>query len=135
MPTVFLDTNILLYRLDRAQPDKREIAMALVRKHVSEITISVQVLQEFYVNATRKLGLTPSDARSEVELWSNRRVIQPSPKLVLSAIDSSERYRISFWDAVIVESAVSADASILFTEDLDHGQTIRGVKIINPFPQ
>jgi len=135
MPTVFLDTNILLYRLDRAQPDKREIAMALVRKHVSEITISVQVLQEFYVNATRKLGLTPSDARSEVELWSNRRVIQPSPKLVLSAIDSSERYRISFWDAVIVESAVSADASILFTEDLNHGQTIRGVKIINPFPQ
>jgi predicted nucleic acid-binding protein len=109
--------------------------MALVRKHVSEITISVQVLQEFYVNATRKLGLTPSDARSEVELWSNRRVIQPSPKLVLSAIDSSERYRISFWDAVIVESAVSADASILFTEDLNHGQTIRGVKIINPFPQ
>jgi predicted nucleic acid-binding protein len=133
MRTVFLDTNILLYRLDRSQPDKRQSAISLVRKHASEIAISVQVLEEFYVNAIRKLGLTPSDARSEVELWSNRRVTQTSSKLVLGAIDLSERYRISFWDALIVESAVVADAGILFTEDLNDGQVIRGVKIVNPF--
>ena len=133
MPTVFLDTNILLYCLDRSNEDKRQIAISLVRRHVADIAISVQVLQEFYVNATRKLGLTPSDARSQVELWSNRRVTQISSKLVLSAIDSSERYRISFWDALIVESAVLADANILYTEDLSQGQVIRGVKIVNPF--
>jgi len=133
MPTVFLDTNVLLYRLDLSQPDKRQMAIDLVRNHVSEIAISVQVLQEFYVNAVRKLRLSPSEARSEVELWSHRRVIQPSTKLILGAIDSSERYRISFWDALVVESAVLADASILFTEDLSHGQMIRGIKVVNPF--
>jgi predicted nucleic acid-binding protein len=133
MPTVFLDTNILLYRLDRSQPEKRERSISLIRKHADELAISVQVLQEFYVNAVRKLGLTPADARSEVELWSNRRVIQPTSKLVLSAIDSSERNRISFWDAMVIESAVAADASILFTEDLNAGQSIRGVRIVNPF--
>jgi predicted nucleic acid-binding protein len=133
MPTVFLDTNILLYRLDKSQPDKRQTAIDLIREHVGEIAISVQVLQEFYVNATRKLGLTPSNARSDVELWSQRRVIQTTPQLVLSAIDSSERYRISFWDALIVESAVAADATVLFTEDMNNGQSIRGVRIVNPF--
>jgi predicted nucleic acid-binding protein len=133
MPTVFLDTNILLYRLDRSQPHKRQAAIDLIREHVDEIAISLQVLQEFYVNAVRKLGLSPSDARSEVELWSKRRVVEPSCKHVLSAIDSSERYRLSFWDALIVETAVVANATVLFTEDLTHGQVVRGVKIVNPF--
>lgn len=135
MPTVFLDTNIHLYRLDLSQPEKRNISVNLIKRHVSEITVSVQVLQEFYVNAVRNLKLSPSEARSEVEMWSRRRVIQPTSAMLLSAIDTSERYRLSFWDSLVIEAAAAADASILYTEDLNAGQVVRGIRILNPFTE
>lgn len=133
MKSVFLDTNVLVYAIDPRDPGKRGAALDIIRGLSGGWSLSVQVLQEFYWTSVRKLSISPSDARTATELWSRQRVVQPSPQLVLGAIDTSERYRISFWDALIVEAAVAGQCDFLYTEDLANGQVIRGVTVMNPF--
>jgi predicted nucleic acid-binding protein len=133
MKSVFVDTNVLLYLVDQSEAAKSLKAREVVTEWADHITLSVQVLQEFYWVSTRKLKLPPSDARALVVLWSQKRVLQPGPELLLQAIDTSERYLISFWDALIVESAVATGCETLLTEDLNHGQVFRGVRVQNPF--
>lgn len=133
MKSVFIDTNVFVYSVDGGNPAKRERAIEVIAESAGRCAISVQVLQEFYSACTRKLNLPPSEARAIVEMLCRQRVFQPGPEMVLHAIDTSERYRISFWDALIVESAVAAGCDVLLTEDLTHGQSIRGVRIENPF--
>ena len=133
MKSAFIDTNVLLYLVDPSEPGKRQAAREIMTEYGANFAISVQVLQEFYSISTRKLTLPPSEARALVKVWSGGRVLQPGPELVLEAIDTSERYRISFWDSLIVESAVATGCNLLLTEDLNHGQVIRGVRVHNPF--
>ncbi len=133
MPTVFVDTNIFLYCFDLSAPAKRDIALARISALEESLVTSTQVLQEFYWNATKKLGMTPAEARRAVEHLSKRKIVQVGAPLVLSAIDTSERYRITFWDALIVEAAALAKADVLLSEDLNPGQVIRGMKVDNPF--
>jgi predicted nucleic acid-binding protein len=133
MKSAFLDTNILVYAVDPRDPRKRDAALDIIRSLSSGWSLSVQVLQEFYWASIRKLSISPSDARATTELWSRQRVVQPTPQLVIGAIDTSERYRVSFWDALIVEAAVAGQCDVLYTEDLSHGQVIRGVTVANPF--
>jgi predicted nucleic acid-binding protein len=90
-------------------------------------------LQEFYVNATAKLRVSPAFGLQIVEQLCQKRVVQISPSIIVKAIDTSERYLISFWDALIVEAAVAGGCQLLYTEDLNHGQKIRGVLVHNPF--
>jgi predicted nucleic acid-binding protein len=133
MPNAFADTNIFLYRIDETDRRKCEIARDLISNIGEELVTSTQVLQEFYVNATQKLRVSPSDAIRVIDALGRRKVVQVSPQMILSAVETSERYRIGFWDSLIVEAAVAGGCRVLYTEDLSHGQSIRGLTVQNPF--
>lgn len=132
---VFLDTNVLVYADDLDAGDKRTRAQALLRQLItdSRAVISTQVVQEFFVAITRKLGVEAAVARKKVELLLRLDVVLVRPELVLAAIDLHRLHGLSFWDALIVRSAASAGCGRLLSEDLSHGQVIEGVRIENPF--
>jgi len=132
---VFVDTNVLVYADDLDAGDKRGVAQALLQELIagSRAVVSTQVIQEFFVAATRKLGVPADIARRKVELLLRLDVVLVRPELILSAIDLSRLRSLSFWDALVVRSAASAGCGRLVTEDLNHGQVIDGVRIENPF--
>jgi predicted nucleic acid-binding protein len=136
MSKSFIDTNILIYAMDRADPTKqmhsRAILQSLLANDHSGV-ISTQILQEFYVTATKKLNLDPILVKSILHNLENYEVVVVNPDLIESAIDCSILNRLSFWDALVVVCAESAACDTLLSEDLNHGQIIRGVKIQNPF--
>jgi predicted nucleic acid-binding protein len=96
-------------------------------------TISTQVLQEFYDRATRKLHIERAVARAQVRRLTSLQVVQVSSPIILAATELQERRRISFWDALIVRAAVTADCDELWTEDLQAGAVFDGVRVVNPF--
>ena len=135
-PRRFLDTNILLYALstDQGERAKKEIAVGLLE--FRDLGLSMQVLQEFYVQATRPTR--PDRLRHDQAVTlikSFRRFpVQFTDLLVLeAALDTSHRFHISFWDAAIIEAARTLGCSVVLSEDLNHGQDFAGVQIINPF--
>ena len=132
---VFLDTNVLVYAQDADVPDKRQRSRALIAAVVAAGSgvISTQVLQEFYVIATRKMGVPPLAAKSVVQSFRLFEVVQLSPDLIEQAIDRSVLSQLSFWDALIVAASVASGCTTIFSEDLNAGQVIDGVKITNPF--
>jgi len=133
----FVDTNVLLYSYDQSAGPKRELASQLLdRLWIGRNgRLSLQVLQEFYVSATGRLrpALTPSEAASETSALAQWRVHRPGPTDLLSAIDLHHRLRISFWDAMIVQSSLQMGCKVLWTEDLNDGQSYAGVTARNPF--
>ena len=131
----FFDTNILLYSDDAADPRKNALATDLIARQraIREAVLSIQVLQEYFVNAVAKLKVDVTVARRRVELFSRFELVLPDPAMVLAAIDIHRLNRLSFWDSMVVEAARVSGCSILFSEDLNAGQTIAGVKIVNPF--
>jgi predicted nucleic acid-binding protein len=134
MSKVFLDTNILVYSLDQADAAKKAKCRGLIRSLTAESrgVISTQVMQEFYVAATSKLAADPLLTKDILRSLERFETVVVSPSLIKDAIDCSIINRLSFWDALIVVSAESAQCEILWTEDLNHGQIIRGVRIENP---
>jgi predicted nucleic acid-binding protein len=132
---VFFDTNVLLYADDKRYPDKQEIASHLIRTHRLHETgvVSLQVLQEFFSNGVRKLGLEPSFARRKMEIFSRFHLVEPEVSDVFAAADLSMLRQISYWDALIVHCARKSGCQIVLTEGLHNGQIIDGVKIVNPF--
>ncbi len=134
---VFVDTDVMLYAHDRSAGRKREVAGALMADlwGTRAGVLSTQVLQEFYVNATRKLPspLAAARARAIIRRYSTWRVHRIEPADIIAASELEKRHRQSFWDALIVVSAARAGASRLVTEDLQHGRTIMGVEIVDPF--
>jgi predicted nucleic acid-binding protein len=133
----FFDTNVLLYLFDNREPDKKAAAQELIQKEVEadRASLSTQVLQEFYVNATRKLAfpLSPEEAGARVRDFSRLPLVQVDVPLILAAIARSQRMSFSLWDAMIVEAALKAGADRLLTEDLQHGQVIEDMRVENPF--
>jgi predicted nucleic acid-binding protein len=133
----FVDTNILLYAHDRTDQRKQQRAEDLLRRLWSTRTgaISTQVLQEFYSVATRRWSprLERNHARQIVATYGAWRCIQIDVHAILAATDLEERHQLAFWDALIVVAARRAGADRLYTEDLNHGQVIDGVRIENPF--
>ena len=136
---VFVDSNVFLYAFDTDAGPKRRRGSQLVRElwNSSDACLSVQVLQEFYVNATRKMArpLSPTTARRVVAQLSKWTVHTPDAEDVLSAVDLHQRQQISFWDAMIVHSSAKLGCQILYSEDLNAGQVIAGVTVVNPFEQ
>ena len=134
MSKIFLDTNILLYTIDQNDTGKQHKARGIVRRVTERNApvISTQVLQEFYVASTTKLGVEPLLAKSIVHAFENMEVVRVDPYLIREAIDVSILNTISFWDALIVVAAESASCETLYSEDLNPGQIIRGVTIENP---
>lgn len=95
--------------------------------------VSIQVLQEYFVNATRKLGVDPSSAKNRIEAFAYLQVVVPDVVDVLAAIDLHRLNRISYWDSLILRCAKQGGCTVLLTEDMQHGQTIDGIRIVNPF--
>lgn len=131
----FFDTNILFYSDDKRSPGKQQRALSLIRSHRSDRTgvVSLQVLQEYFVSVTRKLGLDPAIARRKLEIFSRFELVEPRLGDILAAIDLHRLHQISYWDALVVHSAKVSGCQAVFTEDLQHGQVINGVRIVNPF--
>lgn len=133
----FVDTNVLLYAHDASETAKQPVARAALQGLWRDRNgvISTQVLQEFYVASTRKLPrpLSRTEVREIIDLYSTWPVITVDPTVILSATRVEEDPQISFWDALILESARIAGAELLLTEDLQHGQVIQGVRVENPF--
>ena len=132
---IFLDTNLLVYADDLDSGEKQKRAREIVGQALttSSGVVSTQVLQEYFVIATRKLGVEASIARRKVELLSRLDVVLVRMDLILGAIDLHRLHRISFWDALIVKCAAASGCARLVTEDLQHGQVIDGVRVDNPF--
>jgi predicted nucleic acid-binding protein len=132
----FVDTNVLIYAHDIDAEAKHEAAKAVLQKLWSERTgvLSVQVLQEFYVNVTQKIPhpISRESARLVVSTYAAW-CIDTTPAEISSAFRIEEEARIGFWDALIVASAVKSGASHILSEDLNAGQMIRGVRVANPF--
>jgi len=133
---VFVDTNILIYAHDADAASKRSHAEAKLRDLWESGTgrLSVQVLQEFYVNVTRKLAspVARSTAREVVGTYGAWVHEPTTPDTVTRAIDIADLAQISFWDALIVASAEQAAATTIYSEDLNTGHSIAGIKIVNP---
>lgn len=133
----FVDTNILLYAYDAAAGERHEAASALVDRLWRDRrgALSVQVLQEFYVNATRKItkSMGPDVAVDTLKSLARWRVHSPLPDDVIAAAALSSRHQLSFWDAMIVRSAAELRCDTLWTEGLNDGQVIEGVRLTNPF--
>jgi predicted nucleic acid-binding protein len=132
----FVDTNVLVYAFDDADPSKRDVARALLERRDKPILVlSTQVLIEFYVTVTRKLRqrVEPSAAAKTVAELAERPVVTTDTSLVQAAIAFSREHQLSLWDALILEAAATAACQVLLTEDLDAGSILRGVRIENPF--
>jgi predicted nucleic acid-binding protein len=133
----FVDSNILVYAHDSSQSEKHASAKALVRKLWEQRSgaLSTQVLQEFYVNIRRKVKrpLPPEEAREALEDYLRWHVVVNDGDAIRAALDLEQRYQLSFWDSLIVNAARSAGAAVLYSEDLNHGQSYGSVTVINPF--
>ena len=137
MTRSFFDTNVLVYLFDNSEPEKKARAQEVFEREAEtgRAALSTQVLQEFYVNVTRKLRtpLPIEVAEERVRDFSGRPLVLVGAPLILAAIARSRRLGFSFWDALILEAALSAGADRLLTEDLQHGQVIEGLTVENPF--
>jgi predicted nucleic acid-binding protein len=132
----FLDTNVLLYFVSRvpADVDKRARAAALLER--DECALSVQVLQEFYAQATRPSRSDPVPhhiAVGLIETWARFPVQNITLSILSAAIEITERYRYAYWDSAIIAAARALGCRELYSEDMQHGQEIDGVRIVNPF--
>lgn len=133
----FFDTNILIYAIDNTAGEKHDTALGMVRRlqKAQGTSISIQVMQEFHVIATQKIKKPISIEESLALLADFRhwRCFSPTYKDVLAAVKIQQQFRLSYWDAMIVHSAIASRCRVLYSEDLCHGQRIEGIKIVNPF--
>jgi predicted nucleic acid-binding protein len=131
----FFDTNVLVYADDDDTPTKRNRAHDLYALHRRDKTgvASVQVLQEYFVTVTRKLHLDPLRARRKVELIAEFDIGVPEVTDILAAIDVQRLHGFSFWDCLIIRMAQQTGCKIIYSEDMQHAQTVGGIKIVNPF--
>jgi predicted nucleic acid-binding protein len=127
--------TILIYTDDKSEPAKQKRALDLVAAHRRAGTgvVSTQVLQEYFVTVTRKLGVDARVARRKVELLAEFDVAAPGVVDILGAIDLHRLHGFSFWDSLILRSAIQSGCSVLLTEDLQESREVDGVRIVNPF--
>ncbi len=133
----FVDTNVLVYAYDRSGGPKHERAQALIEElwNSGSGVLSTQVLQEFCVNLRRKAGqpLAVEDVRRLIQDYSSWEIVVTTADSILQALDIEARYRISFWDALILQAAESSGATLVYSEDLASGQKYGSVRVVNPF--
>lgn len=132
----FVDTNILLYAISTAPDEAAKMREARRLLDGDDLALSVQVLQEFYVQATRKGrsdALTSRQASQLIEAFLRFPVQENTVSLMTAAIVSASRFRISYWDAAILEAARSLGCRTVLSVDLAHGRDYEGVLVSNPF--
>ena len=133
---VFFDTNVLIYSISRdpAEATKRERALGLLER--DDGALSIQVLQEFYVQATR--ATRPHRVPHEIAVdlltgWSRFRVQDITLAILNAALEIGAAHRFSYWDSAIIAAARALGCRELYTEDMSHGREVEGVVIVNPF--
>ncbi len=132
----FVDTNVLLYAVSTVPQERAKAQIAREILQADDLALSVQVLQEFYVQATRpsRSGrLTHEQASSLIEAWLRFPVQETTVPLVRRSLAAKRRFHISYWDAAIVEAARAMECEVLLSEDLAHGRDYGGVKVLDPF--
>lgn len=131
-----MDTNVLLYVASKNPREAAKARLARALLEADDLALSVQVLQEFYVQATRKSRpdrLTPEQAFALVEAFLRFPVQEVTVGLMRAAQATSQRFRISYWDAAIIEAARSLGCRTVLSEDLSHGASYGGVRVKDPF--
>ena len=133
--SVFFDTNVLVYVFDRSESVKQVQAQDLVTVHMTarDMVLSTQVLQELYVTLTRKKQLGALDALEVVTTFAQERVVPASADLVLRGLALSHSSQLSAWDALIVQSALDAGCTTLYSEDFQNGMRFDDLVVVNPF--
>ena len=133
----FFDTNILIYAVDRSDPEKQSQAHRLVKTAIENETgaISVQVLGEFFNVATRRIPnpLSVEEAEEAIQTVAVLPVVELDWTLVRRAIDTHKEYGISYWDSLIVAAAERAGCTRIVSEDLNSGQFYCGIAVVDPF--
>ncbi len=136
MTARFVDTNVLLYAISTAPDEATKAERAKTILTDRSLRLSVQVLHEFYVQATRATrpdALRHDQAVGLVQSFLRFRPVATSTELMLAALDTRARFQISYWDAAIIEASRQVGCHIVLSEDLDHGQDYDGVVVENPF--
>ncbi len=132
----FVDTNILIYAHDTSAGPKHARAGQLIEKlwDTGEGVLSTQVLQELCVNLRRKVAKPPSvdDLRRLVQDYLSWEIVVNSPQSVIQALEIEVRYKVSYWDALVIQAAETSGATILYSEDLSDGQRYGAVQVVNP---
>ena len=132
----FVDTNVLLYAISHDPDEQTKAARAKELLSSRDVGLSVQVLQEFYVQATRDSRtdrLTHEQAAALVDSFQRFPVQETSVRVMLAAMSTRQRFGISYWDAAILEAARARGCEVVFSEDLNDGQDYDGVRVENPF--
>ena len=133
---LFVDTNVLLYAVSTASDEKNKNGTARAILDRDDLVLSAQVLQEFYVQATRATKpdrLAHEAAVNLVESWLRFRIVETTVPLVRQALATAARWRISYWDAAVVEAARRGGCPEVLSEDLQPGMNFAGVTVRNPF--
>ena len=133
----FVDANVLVYAFDASAGIKRTKAEHLLERlwKTGIGCLSVQILQEFFVAVTRKVPqpLSIEEAAERLREFATWKTFAPTAQDVLAAVALHKESQLSFWDAMVVQAAAELDCHLLWTEDLNDGQTLKGVRIRNPF--
>ena len=131
----FLDTNVLIYAHDGRDPRKQTRARELIRRLLRERrgVLSLQVLQEFFAAATRKLGMSSEDARRRVVQYSRFDVVTLGVADLVAAIDLHRLHHLSLWDALVVRAALNGACTTLHTEDMQSGYFVETLTFRDPF--
>ncbi len=134
---VFFDSNVLIYLFDRNEPEKQAKAMTRLSHAVKHdhIVLSTHVLHEFVNVVTRKLkpGLTMSEASLRVQQFGQFEILGSNTASVQAAMSLAQQHKISWWDALILEAALRADADVLVCENGQHGRQFGKLRVENPF--
>ena len=133
----FVDSNVLVYLFDQDAPQKKAVAQRILQTEgaAGDILLSSPVLQEFYVSVTRKLAqpLKADMALDAVQRFAVFPLVIVDAPLIVSAIKRSQKESVSFWDSLIIDAALKGGAQRLWSEDLQHGRVVAGMRIENPF--
>ncbi len=133
---LFFDTNILFYAFDSSEPDKQEVAQELLAKSIASGLgwISVQVLGEFFhATVIRKKLMSPDEAGKAILSLSALDIVDVDRGLVKAAINMHRQFQTSYWDSLILASAIRCKCTKLVSEDFSHDQEYDGVRVANPF--
>jgi predicted nucleic acid-binding protein len=131
----FIDTNVLVYAEASDAPDKQQAALALLKQLYETGTgvLSTQVLQEYCNVAIKKLKLPVAHIRAQLDMYEQFEVVQITPAIIRTGLDLNQTRSVGFYDALIIASAQTAGCNVLFSEDLNTGEVIAGVQLLNPF--
>ena len=131
----FIDTNILVYAEASDEPAKQQAALALLKQLYETATgvLSTQVLQEYCNVALKKLKLSAGHIRAQLDLYEQFEIVQVTPAIIRAGLDLHQTRSLSFYDALIMASAQAASCNVLLSEDMNTGEIINGIRILNPF--